>query len=806
MLQDLKYALRSLVKHRGVTPIAVLCIALGIGVNAMIFSTVDGVLLQPFPFREPDRIVGIRGTNRGAGIPRSNISYRDLVGLREQADAFDAVAGVAFRSLSIGDGRGEPERVAGGLITPNLFSALGVRPALGRAFLAAEDRPNVERVVILSDDLWLRRYNRDPAILGRAILVNATPHVVVGVMPEHFKFPEVQEAWVPIDPVLHNAARNNREVRVFARLKDGVSIARATEDVHAVAARLERTYGTDNSGWSMFVRPLRDEFIPQQVRLILLTMMGAVSLVLLIACANVANLLLARATSRHREIAVRTAIGAGRWRIVRQLLAESVAIAIVSVPLGIAFATAGLRWLDRAVPRSDSLPYYIHWSLDSRSLLYLVLVSVATGLLFGLAPALQAAKPELVEALKEGARGSGAGVKRNRMRSMLVVAEVAMSLVLLIGAALFTRSFMSLRDAPDGFDTAPLMTLRFYLPADAYAAEGSKPRRVEDIVRRVESVPGVVAATVSNLIPRSGGGGVTYVQIEGRPFERERAARVFHAGVTPHFLKTLNVPLLRGRDFSDLEGNSRSGVAIVGEAMAKKYWPAGDPIGRRFALEGEERGRMDWFTVIGITRDIGVEQLGDRDRPDIAFVPYRYMEAFNNGLIVRVASGDPAAVTAALREQLRSADANIPLFNIMTMAEGRRLGFWEWELFGKMFGAFGIIALVLAAIGVYGVLSYSVTQRTHEIGVRVALGAGGPDVLRLIVVHGMKLAGGGIIIGLAGALAVTQLIRSVLFVSPTDPVSFVGISFFLLTISLVASYVPARRATAVDPIVALRDQ
>ena len=806
MIQDVRYALRSLLRYRSVTAVAMLCMALGIGVNAMVFSTVDGVLLQPFPFTDPERIVGIRGTNKGGGISRSSVSYQDFLDLTRQARAFDAIAGTAFRSLSIADGAGEPERVAGGLITPNLFSLLGVRPALGRDFLPAENRPNVERVVILSDDLWLRRYNRNPDILGRTVLVNASPYTVVGIMPEHFKFPEVQEAWIPIDPLLHDAARNVREVRVFARLKDGVSIEGASDDVRAVAARLEREYSADNAGWSMFARTLREDFIPQQVRVVLLTMMGAVSLVLLIACANVANLLLARATSRHREIAVRTAIGAGRRHIVRQLLAESVALAVVSVPLGILFAKAGLRWLDGAVPRSDALPYYVHWSLDARSLLYLILTSIATGVLFGLAPAMQAVRPQLVEALKEGARGSGAGLKRNRLRSALVVAEVAMSLVLLIGAALFMRSFLSLRNAPDGFDASPLMTMRFYLPADTYDAEGVKTQRVDDIVRRVESLPGVAAASVSNLIPRNGGGGATYVQIEGRAFERDRASTVFYAGVTPHFLRTLNVPLLRGRDFSDIEGHSRSGVAIVGESMAKKYWKDGDALGRRFALEGETRGQMDWFTIIAIARDFGVWPVGGTDRPDLVFVPYPYMEVFNNGLLVRVASGDPALVTAAVRAQVRAADANIPLFNIRTMAEGRRLGFWEWELFGKMFAAFGVIALVLAAIGVYGVLSYAVTQRTHEIGVRVALGAARPDVLRMVVLHGMKLAVTGVVMGLAAAFAVSQLIRSVLFVSPTDPVSFGGITIFLVCVSLLASYVPARRATAVDPIVALREQ
>ena len=807
MLQDIRYALRALGRNGTVTAIAVVCMALGIGVNAMIFSTVDGVLIQPFPFADPDRIVGVRGRNRTAGVNRWNLSYPDLLDVRRRSRTLETVAGVSFRSLAVSDGRAEPERVSGGLITSNLFSMLGVRPAVGRDFRPEEDRPNVERVVLISDDLWLRRYNRDPSIIGRAISINAQPHTVIGVMPERFKFPEVQEAWIPIDPALHDAPRTDRMVRVFARLRSDASLESAGEEMKAIAAQLEREYGSDNKGWTMLVRSLREEFIPQQVKLILLTMMGAVSLVLLIACANVANLLLARATSRHREIAVRTAIGASRWQIIRQLLLESVAIALISVPLGVLFAKAGIRWLDGMVPTTDALPYYIHWTMAWRSMFYMIAVSVATGILFGLAPALQAVRPELVEALKDGARGSGTGVKRNRLRSALVIAEIAMSLILLIGAALFVRSFMSLRNSPDGFDSTPLMTMRAYLPGEAYTPDGAKQRRVEDLVRRIEAVPGVVAAAMSNLIPRDGGGDYTYVQVEGRPYSRDQASVAFYAGVTPHFLKTLDVPILRGRDFTDTEGNSKSAVAVIGDSMAKKYWPDQDAVGRRFALELDAKTRaMTWFTVIGVSREIAIDEVGETSLPDVAFVPYPYMEVLNNGLIVRVASGDPAQITSAVRREIREADPNVPLFAVRTMAESRKLGYWEWELFGWMFAAFGVVALVLAAVGVYGVLSYSVTQRTHEIGVRVALGASNPDVLRLVIAHGMKLAGAGLVLGLAGALAVTQLIRSVLFVSPTDPVSFAGISAFLAAVALLASYMPARRAAAVDPIVALRDQ
>jgi putative ABC transport system permease protein len=529
--------------------------------------------------------------------------------------------------------------------------------------------------------------------------------------------------------------------------------------------------------------------------------MGAVTMVLLIACFNVANLLLARASTRAREMSIRTALGAGRGQIIRQLLTESIIIGVLSVPLGMLFAWGGLRLMDMSIP-PDDVPYFIHWELNLRAFLYAIAVAGFTGIVFGLAPALQASKPDLQEALKDGGRGMAGGT-RSWIRNTLVVTEVALSLLLLIGASLFVRSFLNLQHASSGFDPAPLMTMRFYMPNEQYATPESKVQRVEDILRRVESLPGVQAAFASNLIPLGDGGGGSNILIDGRPFPKGEEPAIAYVGVTPHMLKTLGLTVVRGRDLTDTEGVTRSSVAIVNQAMAQKFWPNADPVGARFRTLDEADG--GWFTVVGVTPDYRHGELDNAEPIEpCAYVSYAYSATPNTGITIRVA-GDPALISAPAREAIRASDSKMAVFQAATMAELRERGYWQYFLFGWMFSLYGGIALVLAAIGVYGVLSYSVAQRTQEIGVRMALGAGRADVLKLVVVQGIRLAIVGVVIGVIGSFFITPVIGAQLVnVSPTDPLSFVGVSIFLTTVAFVASYVPARRAMAVDPLTALR--
>jgi putative ABC transport system permease protein len=803
LMQDIRYALRTLLGTPVFTGIAAVCLALGIGANTMIFSIVDGVMVQPFPYREPDRIVVLNETFQRGGVREAELSYKNLLDWKDRNTVFTTIAGVQYRSLVISDG-GEPDRHLGAAISWDLFELLGQPAAIGRTFSAEDDRPGAEPVVILGDELWQRRYQRDTSIVGRRVLINARPHTVIGVMPPNFEFPERQKLWVPLAPFAHDAKRTERGLMTLARLKPGVTIDRAQGELTAIAARLAAEYPNDNDGWSALVQPLSELFIPDDVQLIIGTMMGAATLVLLVACANVANLLLARASVRQREISIRAALGAGRGRIVRQLLTEAVILGLFAAPLGAALAFVGLRWMDSAIP-PDDIPYYIHWAIDRRALVYTAGVSVLTGVLFGLAPAFQATRTNLHESLKEG-KGAGVQGRRTRLRNALVVAEVALSLVLLVGASLFVRSFVNLQTRSGGFDTAPLMTMRFYMTGDAYETDESKALRAADIVRRVESLPGVQAAFASNLIPLGGGGGGGRALVEGRTFPKGEEPNVGIAGVTPHLLRTLDVRLLQGRDFTDAEGDEKRTLAIVNQAMAARLWPTLDPVGRRFKVLGTDFSD-EWFTVIGLAADFYHSEL-DEDEPPFpsAYVSYPWIPTQNTGLTIRV-EGDPAQITGAVRGAIRQADPNIPLFQIRTMEELRQLGFWEFGLFGVMFSMFGAIALFLASIGVYGVLSYAVSQRRQEIGVRVALGADRRAVLRLVVGEGLKLAAIGIAFGLVGAFGVTRVIRSMLYnVTPTDPISFAGVAVFLTLIAIVASYIPARRAMAVDPMTALRTE
>ena len=800
LIQDIRYGVRTALKNKGVTGLAVTCLAIGIGLNTMIFSVMDGVLIQPLPYHDPENLVVLHTTQKRTGLEFGALSWLELKDWQERARSFSSVAGVQFRSFTVSDG-GDADRYSGAAISHELFPMLGKAAQVGRVFSAEDDRHGAEPVVLLSDDLWQRRYDRDRTVVGRAIQVNSRPHTVVGVMPAQFRFPENQYLWVPLAQVAVSQQRGARGLETFARLREGVTVAQAQQEADAVAANLASAYPATNEGWGAYVRPLRYWALPDDVFIILATMMGAVTMVLLIACFNVANLMLARASTRAREMSIRTALGAGRGQIIRQLLTESVIVAVFSVPLGLVCAWIGLRLMDMTIP-PDDVPYFITWQINFRAFVYAVGVAGLTGIVFGLAPAIQASKADLQEGLKEGARGMAGGT-RPWIRNTLVVAEIALSLLLLIGASLFVRSFLNLQLQSGGFETAPLMTMRFFMPNEQYPTPESKVQRVEDILRRVEGLPGVQAAFASNLIPLSGGGGFTNALIDGRAFAKGEEPGISYVGVTPHMLKTLGLTVIRGRELTDTEAMTGSSVALINQAMAKRFWPDADPVGARFRSRDE--ASHPWFTIVGITPDYRHGQ-SDNTEPiePAAYIPLVYGVFPNTGLTIRT-GGAPALVSAPVRDAIRASDPALAVFAASTMEEVRRRGYWQFFLFGWMFSMFGGIALVLAAVGVYGVLSYSVVQRTQEIGVRMALGASRGDVLRLVIVQGIRLAIVGVAIGVIGSFFVTPVIRGQLVnVSPSDPLSFIGVSIFLTAVAFVASYLPARRAMAVDPLVALR--
>jgi putative ABC transport system permease protein len=801
LFQDIRYALRNLSRSKGFATVAILCLGFGIGLNATIFSVIDGVLLKPYPYPDPDRIVVV-GEQKARGTDRAGLSFLDMRDWNEANTVFATIAAVSGRSMTVADGGGEPERYLGAGASWDLFPMLGAHPIRGRDFRADDDREGAADVVMLGYDVWTLRYAARDDVIGRTVLVNSKPHVVIGVMPQGFAFPFNQKLWVPLTPVVAKDQRNFRGLFAFGRLKPGVTMAQARQGLDAIAGRLAAQYPETNDGWMSDLRTLRQAFLPPDVPLVLMLMMAGVTLVLFIACSNVANLLLARAAGRRREISVRAALGAGRARIVRQLVTESLVLGLLSVPLGIVLAATGTRLIAAAVP-TDQIPYYVHWELDWRAVIYTVAIAAGTALVFGLFPALQISRGNLHDTLKEGTRGNS--VAKSFLRSTLVVAQVAFALVALVGALLFVRSFWNLGTFDIGFDTRPLMSMRFYMPGAPYEAPDAKLRRVEDIVRRVEALPGVRATFASNMVPFGNGGGGGSVIIDGRPVEKGQESNISLIGVTPHFNAALGLTIIEGRDFTEAEGWSHSPVALINQKMKTRFWPSANAIGGRFRLNDPKE---EWFTVIGVTPDInlyGVDP-GNEQAPAVAYVPFAYQQFLNTGLTVRV-EGDPASITSAVREAIRASDPNLPMAQVRTVSELRRLSFWQYGLYGWIFGTTGTIGLLLAAIGVYGVLSYSVSQRTQEMGVRVALGAGTTQILRLVVGQGLALAAIGIVIGCVLAGVAMPAARSLLFkVSPFDPLTFTAVALFLGAVAFLASFLPARRATRVDPVIALRGE
>ena len=801
LFQDLRYAVRGLWHSRGFAAAAILCLGFGIGLNATIFSIIDGVLLQPYPYPEPDRLFVVGEQNRRSGL-ELGLSYPDLEDVRAGSRMFSTVAATAGRSVTVADSGGDPERYLAAAISADLFPMLGARPTIGQGFAPSHDVHGGPAVVLISHDMWQQRYRADLGIAGRTVLIDGEPHQILGVMPPGFRFPTQHRLWTPLARLASHDRRDNRRLFAFGRLAPGATPAQATAELDAILQRVARESPATHEGWTAHVQTLREVFIPPDVPVVLWTMMGSVTLVLFVACANVGSLLVARAVARKREIAIRAAIGAGRGRIIRQLLTESAVLGLASVPLGLALAAVGTRLIAAGIP-ADQIPYYVQWRIDWRSTAYTIAIALGTAVVFGLFPTLQASRSDLHSALKEGTRGNSPS--RSLLRSGLVMAQVALAVVALVGALIFFRSFQRFDRSAVGFDTAPLLTMRTFMSGESYEAPDARLRRMEDVMQRVEALPGVESAFASSYIPLSGGGGGGRIVVDGRPAQSDVADEIVINAVTPHFRQTLSLQLAGGRDFTQAEGWTAAPVAVVNETMARRYWPSGGAVGGRFRRDGP---KAEWFTVAGVVADFMLYGVDPEDPTPYAaaFVPYAHEQAPATGLVVRAAR-EPAAITASVREALRQSDGGLPVFQVRTMEEIRRLGYWEYALYSWVFGTIGVAGLLLASVGVYGVVSYAVTQRTTELGVRAALGATRRNLVRLVVGQGMALCGIGIAAGLLLAPAGTWFGRSLFAgVSTFDPVSFGVVAAVMLIAAFVASYVPARRAARVDPIVTLRSE
>ncbi|HYW69521.1 MAG TPA: ABC transporter permease [Pyrinomonadaceae bacterium] len=816
--QDLRYGVRMLLKNPGFTVIVVITLALGIGANSAIFSIVNSILLRRPPYKEPHRLMMVWTSmpqiESLEGTAQFPASAADFIDWRNQNQTFEQIAAFRDQRFNLAGG-GEPEFLDGVQATASLLPLLGVEPKLGRSFLTEDDQPGASRVVILSHGLWQRRFASDPQIIGQKLTLNDEAYTVVGVMqpgiqfpskgdmPAGFQFPPQVDFYIPMAFSASEAnTRNILNLAVIGRLKPQVTIAQAQADMNALALQLARQYPLTHTGKGIILISLQQQAVGK-VRIALLVFLGAVGFVLLIACANVANLLLTRATTRHKEVAIRSALGASRLRLIRQLLTESLLLALLGGTLGIVLAIWGIQLLVAVGPAN--LPRANTISVDGQAFGFTLLISLLTGIVFGIAPALQTSKLDLNESLKEGGTASAVSFGYNRLRSLLVVSQVAIALVLLVGAGLMIRSFVRLLGVDPGFNPQDVLTMEVSLPrSDSTTYAGQRQAALfQQVIGRLQTLPGVLAAGAVNSLPLSGNEGGRSFGIQGRP---RAAGEVFDAGtrqVSPDYFKAMGIPLLAGRAFTDSDGSDTPRALIINQAFVRHYFPNENPIGKRLAYDRGSDGRPAWREIVGVVKDVKHTSLDSDPRPEM-YCPISQFPSWDMTLVIRT-TGDPMRLAGDVRRQVLAVNKDQPVHNIRTMEQWIDNSVSQRRFNMLLLSIFAAASLLLAAVGIYSVMAYSVAQRTHEIGVRVTLGASAADVLKLVIVQGMTLVLIGAAVGAVAAFALTRVMTGLLYgVSPTDPATFAMIALLLVGVALAACFVPARRATKVDPIVALR--
>jgi putative ABC transport system permease protein len=803
----LKYAFRMLVKDPWFTLVAVLALGLGIGVNSTVFTFVNAVLLRGLPFPNSDQIVHLTSRNTAEGNTDA-VSYPDFLDWRAQARSFSSLAAYRQTPMNISDSGHPPERANGVRVSTNAFSIIGEAPIRGRDFKEGEDAKGTEPVAIIGYGLWKTRYGSDPNVIGKSIRINDVPTTVIGIMAEGMKFPTNTDVWMPLVPDTDMERRDARAMNLFGRLAPGVTLKQAQTELTGINKNLERQYPDTNKSIDAEIMTFNQRFNGGPIRIVFLALMGAVGFVLLIACANVANLLLSRSARRSREMALRIALGASRGRVIRQLLVESTLLAFLGGVLGWLLSLVGVRLFDMAVADVGK-PYWIKFTMDTTVFAFLVAVCFATGIIFGIVPALQVSKTNLNEILKESGRGNAGGRRARWMASSMVVAELALTIVLLAGAGLMIRSFMKLYSMDIGVDTSRMLTMRLTLPDKKYPTPEKRRLFYESLLPRLAVIPGVAASSITSAPPGNGAGS-RGIEFEGRPeADPKKVPQVTTMYVSESYFDTIGVTPRQGRLLGEPDGKPGSEALVVNARFAAQYFPNEDVLGKRIRFKAPATGPdaqkpKPWLTIVGVTPTVRQRNVQDVDPDAVIYASYRLDPPFGTALLLR-GRGEPGALTSAVREAVQATDPDQPVFGVQTMEQAFAQQRWPYRVFGTMFTIFAIIALVLSSVGIYAVTAYSVTQRTQEIGVRMALGAQSRQVSWLILRQGLVQLAIGLALGTAGALAAAPVLQALLVqIKPTDPVTLVGIGVVFTIVTVCACLIPARRATRLDPLTALR--
>jgi len=803
----LKYAFRMLVKDPWFTLVAVLALGLGIGVNSTVFTFVNAVLLRGLPFPNSEQILHLNSRNTAEGNTQE-VSYPDFLDWRAQARSFSSLAAYQQIAMNISDSGHPPERASGVRVSTNAFSIIGEAPIRGRDFKEGEDRKGAEPVAIIGYSLWKTRYGSDPNVVGRSVRINDVPTTVIGVMAEGMRFPTNTDVWIPLVPDTEMERRDVRDANLFGRLAPGATLKQAQTELTGINRNLERQYPDTNKSMDAEVMTFNQRFNGGPIRIVFLALMGAVGFVLLIACANVANLLLSRSARRSREMAVRIALGASRGRVIRQLLVESTLLAFLGGVLGWVLSLVGVRLFDIAVADVGK-PYWIKFTMDTTVFAFLVAVCFATGIIFGIVPALQVSKTNLNEILKESGRGNAGGRRARWMASSMVVTELALTIVLLAGAGLMIRSFMKLYSMDIGVDTSRMLTMRLSLPDKKYPTPEKRRLFYEALLPHLAAIPGVAGSSITSAPPGSGAGS-RGIEFEGRPeADPKKVPQVTTMYVSESYFDTLGVTARQGRLLGEGDGNAGSEAVIVNTRFATQYYPGEDVLGKRIRFKAPTTGPdaqklKPWMTIVGVTPAIRQRNVQDVDPDAVIYTSYRLDPPGGTAILIR-GRGEPGALTSAVREAVQATDPDQPVFGVQTMEQSFAQQRWPYRVFGTMFTIFAIIALVLSSVGIYAVTAYSVTQRTQEIGVRMALGARPSQVSWLILRQGLVQLGIGLVLGTAGALAAAPVLQALLVqIKPSDPATLAGIGVVFGIVTVCACLIPARRATRLDPIAALR--